>query len=133
MGICSNPGGGHEPLGTRLLEFAPDAGRHENRDDDMVYLAYVPPGSLRRGKALADTGASGPATACVACHGSTLQGVGLVPRLAGRSPTYLLRQLLAFKTGARAGAAGQPMVEVAAKLDLGAMIDAAAYAASLNR
>jgi cytochrome c553 len=34
----------------------------------------------------------------------------------GRSPTYILRQLLAFKTGARSGE----------------MIDAAAYAASLE-
>jgi hypothetical protein len=30
-----------------------------------------------------------------------LQGVGLIPPLAGRLPTYILRQLLAFKTGAR--------------------------------
>jgi cytochrome c553 len=124
------PGGGNEPLGTRLLEFAPDAVRHERRDDDMEYVAYVPPGSLRRGKFLANGGA--PTYACVGCHGDRLQGVGLVPRLAGRSPTYLLRQLVAFQTGARAGAAAQSMAAVAAKLELGAMIDAAAYAASLN-
>jgi hypothetical protein len=124
------PGGGNEPLGTRLLEFAPDAVRHERRDDDMEYVAYVPPGSLRRGKFLANGGA--PSDACVGCHGDRLQGVGVVPRLAGRSPTYLLRQLVAFQTGARAGAAAQPMAAVAAKLEVGAMIDAAAYAASLN-
>jgi len=126
------PGGGCEPLGTRLLEFAPDAARHEHRDDDIEYVAYVPPGSIRRGNSLASAGASGPTTACVGCHGDRLQGMGAIPRLAGRSPTYLLRQLLAFRTGARAGAAGQPMAAVAAELDLGAMIDAAAYAASLE-
>jgi cytochrome c553 len=26
--------------------------------------------------------------ACVTCHGENLQGVGLIPPLAGRSPTY---------------------------------------------
>lgn len=126
------PGGGCEPLGTRLLEFAPDAARHERRDDEMDYVAYVPRGSLRRGSLLAATGASDPTLACVGCHGARLQGVDAIPRLAGRSPTYLLRQLVAFRTGARAGAAGQPMVAVAAKLDLAAMIEAAAYAASLD-
>jgi cytochrome c553 len=126
------PGGGCEPLGTRLLEFAPDAARHEHRDDDLEYVAYVPPGSLRRGNSLATGGVSGSTVACVSCHGDRLQGVGAIPRLAGRSPTYLLRQLLAFRTGARDGAAGRPMAAVAAELDLGAMIDAAAYAASLE-
>jgi len=130
------PGGGCEPLGTRLLEFAPDAARHEDRDDDMVYMAYVPPGSVQRGNSLATAtataGASVSTFACAGCHGDRLQGVGAIPRLAGRSPTYLLRQLLAFRIGARTGAAGQPMVVVAANLDLGAMIDAAAYAASLE-
>ena len=44
---------------------------------------------------------------------STLQGVGLIPPLAGRSPTYLMRQLLAFQTGERAGAAAAAMQAVA--------------------
>jgi hypothetical protein len=57
--------------------------------------------------------------------------VGPIPRLAGRSPSYLLRQLLAFKVGARAGRAGAPMKPVADNLQLGDMIDATAYAASL--
>jgi cytochrome c553 len=129
---AATPEGGCQPLGTRLLEFAPDAARHEHRDDDMEYVVYVPPGSVRRGNSLATAGASGSTDACVSCHGDGLQGVGDIPRLAGRSPTYLLRQLLAFRTGARAGAAAQPMAAVAAKLDLGAMIDAAAYAASVQ-
>jgi cytochrome c553 len=55
----------------------------------------------------------------------------LIPPLAGRSPTYILRQLLAFKTGARAGATGQPMQAVVANMRVGNMIDVAAYAASL--
>jgi cytochrome c553 len=42
-----------------------------------------------------------------------------------------LRQLLAFKTGARAAPAGAPMQAVVAGLQLRDMIAAAAYAASL--
>ena len=63
----------------------------------------------------------GPGT-CYACHGSKLQGMGLFPRLAGRSPTYLLRQLLAFRSGARTGVAGQPMRVIAGNLGMGDMI-----------
>ena len=125
------PGGGEEPLGQRLMEFAPDPVRHENRDDTMRYIAYVPPGSVRRGLSIATNGSNGLAVACVSCHGAELKGVGLVPQLAGRSPSYLLRQLLAFQTGARAGATGLPMGAVVAKLPIGSMIDVAAYAASL--
>jgi cytochrome c553 len=60
-----------------------------------------------------------------------LQGVGLIAPLAGRSSTCIIRQLVAFKTGARMGANGQPMLAVVAKLKIGKMIDLAAYAASL--
>ena len=125
------PGAGDEPIGERLLEFAPDITRHENRDDKMLYIAYVPPGSLNRGKSIAATGADGLTVACVSCHGPKLQGIGLVPRLAGRSPSYILRQLLAFQGGARNGVTGQPMGPVVARLQIGNMIDVAAYAASL--
>ena len=125
------PGKGDEPLGERLLEFAPSATRHENRDDNMEYVAYVPLGSINRGEILATTGGNGLTLPCTACHGNQLQGMALVPRLAGRSPTYLLRQLLAFKTGARAGEAGVLMRPVVAKLEISHMIDLAAYSGSL--
>jgi cytochrome c553 len=120
-----------ELLGERLLEFAPDAARHENRDDEMRYVAYVPRGSISRGKLVAKTGSNGLAPACVSCHGPDLGGIGLVPPISGRSPSYTLRQLLAFQTGARSGATGLPMRAVVAKLKIADMIDLAAYAASL--
>jgi cytochrome c553 len=41
------PGAPQEPLGVRLLEFAPDATRHENRDEDLQYVAYAPIGRCR--------------------------------------------------------------------------------------
>lgn len=125
------PGAGEEPLGPRLMEFAPDPTRHENRDDAMLYVAYVPTGSLARGQSIAATGSNGLTTPCTSCHGAGLKGVGLVPPIAGRSPSYLLRQLLAFRNGDRAGVAGQPMAAVVSKLEIGNMVDIAAYAASL--
>jgi len=122
------PGGGEEPLGERMMEFAPEPERHERRDDRMQYVAYVPKGSVKRGRAIALQAGT---TACSSCHGKQLEGAGLIPRLAGRSPTYLLRQLLAFQTRARASLAGQPMQSVADGLRLPDMIDVVAYAASL--
>jgi cytochrome c553 len=123
------PGAGDEPLGERLMEFSPDPKRHELRDERMRYVAYVPPGSVARGRALARSGAG---AACATCHGPDLKGVGAVPPLAGRSPTYLLRALYAFRVDARVGEVAEPMRQVAKALSPAQLIDAAAYAASLN-
>jgi cytochrome c553 len=119
-----------EPIGVRMLEFAPDAERQQSLDDEMVYIAYVPPGSIDRGRSLAQHGQRNGAAACVSCHGWTLRGTDMAPPIAGRSPTYLLRALLAFKTGARDGAKAATMRAVIAPLELGTLIDAAAFAAS---
>ena len=118
-------GGGTEPLGERLLEMTRDPELHEQRADGQLYIAYAPVGSISRGKSYARL-------TCVTCHGERLQGVGLIPPLAGRSPTYILRQLVAFKTGARSTAAGVPMKTVVAGMKIDNMIDVAAYAASLQ-
>ena len=40
---------------------------------------------------------------CAVCHGANLEGIGPVPALAGRSPSYATRQLFDMKTGARRG------------------------------
>jgi cytochrome c553 len=118
-------GGGTEPLGERLLEMTQDPELHEQRADGQLYIAYAPVGSIHRGESYAGS-------TCVTCHGERLQGVGLIPPLAGRSPTYILRQLVAFKTGARSTAAGAPMKTVVAGMKINNMIDVAAYAASLQ-
>jgi cytochrome c553 len=120
-----------EPLTGRILELAPDVARHEKRDDHLRYIAYVPPGSLARGKLLIRTGVPGVTTGCTSCHGVGLLGAGLAPPIAGRSPTYLLRQLLAIQTGTRAGAGAALMKTVVASMGLDDMVAAAAYAASL--
>jgi cytochrome c553 len=123
---------GDEPLGARIVEVASDFERHELRDPATAYVAYVPSGSIERGRQIATTGAGGLTLPCIGCHGAELRGAGPIPPIAGRSPTYLLRQLLAFRTGARATTAGQPMQAVAGNLELNDMIAVAAYAASLE-
>jgi cytochrome c553 len=120
-----------EPLAGRILELAPDIHRHEKRDDHLRYIAYVPLGSVARGKMLATNGTAAAPIGCVSCHGENLLGAGLAPPIAGRSPSYLLRQLLALQTGARAGAAAALMKTLVASLSLEDMVAAAAYAASL--
>jgi cytochrome c553 len=66
----------------------------------------------------------------VTCHGPDLRGTALAPPIAGRSPSYLLRQLIAFRIGTRATVAGAPMAAVAAWLGLDEMIAVVAYAGS---
>jgi cytochrome c553 len=119
-----------EPLGHRLIEMPADAHRHELRDPLVEYLAYVPRGSIARGRVLATVGAPPATPPCESCHGPGLRGVALVPPLAGRSPSYVLRQLLAFRNGTRSAAASAPMRAVVQTLSLDDMIAAAAYAAS---
>lgn len=117
--------GGSEPLGARLIEVPDDFDRHEMHDPRLRYTAYVPPGSIARGASLAVTWGDRE-FACAACHGVKLRG-GIAPPLAGRSPTYLLRQLYDFRSGARGGEASASMAEVTREMDLQDMIALAAY------
>lgn len=126
------PGAPMEPLGHRVLEVAEDAGRHELRDAAETFVAWVPPGSIAGGRRIAHTLGSVPVRACVSCHGPALRGVGLVPGIAGRSPSYLLRQLLAFRNGTRATPSSVPMQLATSTLTLDDMIAVVAYAGSLR-
>ena len=67
---------------------------------------------------------------CAFCHGADLNGIADVPPLAGRSPTYMFRQLYDLKSGARAGSQAQLMKAVVEQLTTEDMIALAAYAAS---
>jgi cytochrome c553 len=121
------------PLGDRIVEFADQPDRFELRDPRTTYTENVPPGSFQRGGALVSRG-RGALAACSSCHGVDLRGgKGLAgPPLAGRFAGYLVRQLYGFRSGARHGAAAQPMQAVAAELSDRDIIDAGAYAASLR-
>jgi len=56
----------------------------------------------------------------------------VVPTIAGRSPTYMFRQLYDFKSGARKGANSAIMKAVVEKLGMDDMIALVAYSASLK-
>jgi cytochrome c553 len=92
----------------------------------------VPVGSIKRGASLVTTGGGGKTIQCGICHGQDLKGVGDVPPLAGRSPTYTVRQLYDFQSGARAGLLSPQMKEAVAKLTVDDMVSIAAYTASLS-
>ena len=119
-----------EPIGPRIVEGPTDWSRFELRDPDTTYIAYVPPGSLAKGQALAKRGDS-QARPCVSCHGPGLTGTSVAPAIAGRSPTYLFRQLYAFKTDARNGTLAEPMKSVVGQLSSADMIAVSAYVGSL--
>jgi cytochrome c553 len=125
-----DPDGGSEPLGRRIIEVPDDLERFEHRDPRTPFTAYVPMGSLARGEELV-SGGGGRTIACAICHGEGLKGLGDVPHIAGRSPSYIMRQLYDMKTGTRAGSA-QLMAQVVANLELDDMIAITAYVASLD-
>ena len=124
------PEGGTEPLGQRIIEMPDDHDRFEMRDTRAPFTAYVPRGSIARGRALAESGGEA-GLACAACHGDGLKG-GIGPRLAGHYATYLVRQLHDLKTGRRKGEQAGQMAATVEKLTLPDMIALAAYAASLT-
>ena len=123
--------GSTEPLGARIIEVTTDLRRHEMRDAAETFVAYVPPGSIARGKKIA-TATANPATSCTTCHGPALRGLAAAPPIAGRSPLYIVRQLVGFRTGARAGSTSELMQGVVANMTIDDMIAAAAYAGSLK-
>jgi cytochrome c553 len=123
--------GENEPVGNRIIEIPEDLAQFENRDARSHFIAYVPIGSIKKGEALAAKGIDGVATRCDACHGPGLAGLGEVPGIAGRSPSYIVRQLYDFKHGARAGYGSVLMKPVVENMTLDEMLALAAYAASL--
>ncbi len=121
---------GTEPVGARIIEVPEDLPRTELRDSKSGFVAYVPVGSVKKGEVLATTGGSGRTVACTVCHGADLKGLGPVPSIAGRSPSYLVRQLYDMQRGVRAGDWSPLMKAAVAKLTLDDLVSIGAYAAS---
>lgn len=121
-----------EPIGNRIIETPVNAEATEVlRDPHSSFIAYVPMGSVKKGEALV-TKANGKTTQCAVCHGADLKGIGPVPGLAGRSPSYVFRQMNDMKQGMRKGTwtpLMKPVVESLAEDD---MLAIAAYTASLK-
>lgn len=116
-----------EPLGKRIIEMPEKTENTEIlRDPRSGFVAYVPVGSIKKGETLATTGAG----QCAACHGADLKGLGPVPGIAGRSPSYLVRQMYDMQQGARKGRWTELMMPVVSKLSEEDMLNIAAYTAS---
>ena len=123
---------GTEPLGNRIVESPKNAEHTEMlRDPRSGFYAYVPKGSVARGKELAQFGNEG-VTACTVCHGQDLNGLAIVPSLRGRSPSYIARQLADMKEGKRHGAWTPLMAPVVASLGSDDILNLAAYLTSLE-
>jgi cytochrome c553 len=118
-----------EPLGARIIELAEDENRLLNRDPGAGFVAFAPKGSVEKGRALADAGAG---QACAQCHGENNRGAKEIPGLAGRTPTYVVRQLFMFQNGERAGKNAEQMKTIVAKLTVDDMLNLAAYFGSLE-
>jgi cytochrome c553 len=124
-------GNGTEPIGDRIIEVPEDTERTETlRDPRSGFVAYVPIGSIRKGEALVTTGGGGRTTRCAVCHGADLKGLGPVPGIAGRSPSYTVRQLFDTQRGTRKGVWADLMKPVVANLSNEEMLAIAAYTAS---
>jgi cytochrome c553 len=128
-----HPAGGTEPLGNRIIEVPEDEEVVVYRDPSSGFVAYVPKGSIERGKALVTTGGDGKTVRCAICHGQTLRGGGdEAPPIAGHHPNYIVRQLWNFQSGDRAGLNAEQMLKVVDKLSPDDMLAIAAYVASLT-
>jgi cytochrome c553 len=124
--------GGTERLNGRIVELPEDWDRSWIEDPHSGVVAYVPRGSIARGNRIVHRSTE-PALACANCHGADLRGIGDLPPIAGRSPSYIARMLWDFKMGARGGPAAGPMQAPVAALDGSDLTDVAAYLSTLPR
>jgi cytochrome c553 len=132
--LAPDKDGAREPIGERIIEVSNNQKLCDWGDERTGFVAYVPPGSIVRGALIASKGKASIA-ACEACHGAklegqTMSGIGIAPPLAGRSPTYIVKELILFHEGKRTESTSAPMRAEASQLTVPEMIDVAAYAAS---
>ena len=121
-----------EPLGNRVIEIPVNLEATETlRDPRSGFIAYAPIGSLKKGEDLVNTGGNGKTLPCGICHGPKFEGVGPIPPLAGRSPSYAARQIYDFQHGARNGASAALMQKVVANLTNDDIVAITAYLASV--
>jgi cytochrome c553 len=129
-----------EPIAGRIIEVPENEEQNEMlRNPRVGFVAYVPPGSIEKGRDLVTTGGmrivddkivQGKTTACGTCHGVDLMGVADVPSIAGRSPSYLVRQIWDIQQGTRNGTSAGLMKVVVANLTPEDLVSIAAYVAS---
>jgi cytochrome c553 len=119
-----------EPLGNRIVETPVNAEATEVlRDPHSGFTSYVPVDAVKKGEALVTKG-GGKTIACGGCHRADLKGLGPVPGLAGRSPSYLRRQMFDMQQGFRKGTWTELMKPVVANLTTDDMMNIVACTAS---
>lgn len=132
-----------EPIAGRIIEVSEDDRNifeGEPGNPRVGWTAYVPVGSIARGRDIVRTGGSmrmgdrtqPKTTACAGCHGPDLMGMDDVPPLAGRSASYLGRQVYDFQRETRIGRSSALMRLVVANLTEEDIVAITAYLASLQ-
>ena len=131
-----------EPIAGRIIEMPENEEQSETyRNPHSGFIAYVPVGSLKKGKDLVTTGGArvvgndfipGKTTPCITCHGLDLMGAAdaAIPPIAGRSPSYMVRQMWDVQQGTRNSEPPNLMKLVVANLTKEDMVAIAAYVAS---
>ena len=125
------PGNAMEPIGNRIITVPESQPKVRLRDPDNTFIAYVPPGSLAKGKEIVETG-GGKTISCTICHGNDLKGSGNIPRLAGMHPIYTARQLHWFKDETRNGPDAALMQPAAKPLSDEDIVAVSAYLATVT-
>jgi cytochrome c553 len=121
-------GAPQEPLGQRIIEMPEQPESTElARDPRAGFVAYVPVGSIAKGEALVATGGDGRTARCTLCHGADLKGTTTAPGIAGRSASYIVRQLFDMQQGTRQT---KTMKAAVAKLTVDDMVNITAYVSS---
>jgi cytochrome c553 len=117
------------PVAPDMIYEIAESDQVELRNPHVGFVDYVPMGSLTKGRIVA-LGNRGKMKGCAACHGDDYKGHEDVPRLAGRSAYYLIRQLADMKAGNRKGNALGKMKEIINKLSDADILNVSAYMAS---
>jgi cytochrome c553 len=121
-------GAPQEPLGQRIIEVPEHPESTEMvRDPRAGFVAYVPVGSIAKGEALVTTAGDGRTARCTTCHGADLKGTATIPGIAGRSASYIVRQLYDMQQGTRQT---KTMKAAVAKLTVEDLVNITAYVAS---
>ena len=128
---AKTPTGGTEPLLDRIVEVPDDVHQWDLGNPHMTFTVFVPKGSIARGARLVAANGGGIAP-CSYCHGIDYRGSAAAPPLAGRSPSYLARQLFDIQHGTRTGPTVVPMIPVVAHMSAADRVAIVAYLASLK-
>ncbi|HEY5623363.1 MAG TPA: c-type cytochrome, partial [Gammaproteobacteria bacterium] len=127
-----HPDGSTVPLGNRIVETPVEPALATARHPYAQFTTFVPVGSVARGEMLATTGGNGTTVQCSICHGEGLRGLGDIPRIAGVSAVYTVRQLNDFRSGMRNGPSAALMHATVVNLTDEDIVALAAYLASLD-